>query len=181
MGARGAARQPAARALWLLAFARPAGSFGPLLVDPKLPARRLAANSSAYADCVDANRECGRWARAGECNTNPTYMREQCRAACSVCQSATCHDDADGCARWAESGECHANADYMLKACPFSCRVCGINFKSQCRRDGDMRPMAVPGTIDATFERAAREYAKPYGAACDEDAITACCDAMTER
>ena len=106
---------------------------------------------------------------------------EQCRAACSVCQSATCHDDADGCARWAESGECHANADYMLKACPFSCRVCGINFKSQCRRDGDMRPMAVPGTIDATFERAAREYAKPYGTACDEDAITACCDAMTER
>ena len=43
----------------------------------------------------------------------------------------------------------------MLAECPFSCRVCHVNFKTECRRDPQMAAAAVPGTIDATFERAA--------------------------
>ena len=111
--------------------------------------------SDAFAGCTDKHdRECRKWAQQGECDNNPNFMLHECRASCMVCQSQHCHDKQEACATWAEAGECLRNHDFMLTECPFSCGVCDVNFKAACRRDPQMQPAAVPGTIDATFRRA---------------------------
>jgi hypothetical protein len=110
------------------------------------------------AKCMDKNPECARWAKGGECEANPEFMLHECPAGCQQCQSENCRDKNAVCASWAASGECKANHAFMLKECPFACKVCHINFKEACRRDPAMAPAAVPGTIDATIERALREF-----------------------
>ena len=48
---------------------------------------------SANGDCVDENENCPIWAKAGECEKNPTYMvgseesYGNCRKSCKVCSS----------------------------------------------------------------------------------------------
>merc|ERR1712046_255796 len=102
-----------------------------------------AALAKKYAGCMDEHGSCGRWARDGECDANPSFMHKVCRSSCAECESVKCHDNQDGCAAWAGNGQCESNSNFMLKECPFSCRVCGIDFKPECRRDKAMWPGGV--------------------------------------
>ena len=45
------------------------------------------AQRAAWGDCVDAHHDCVAWASIGECQKNPQFMLQQCRAACGACQS----------------------------------------------------------------------------------------------
>ena len=76
--------------------------------------------------------KCAAWARAGECSSNPTYMRERCRRACGLCGCDDMlqpdHRGGGGsaqCTRWAAEGECTAsNKAYMREYCRRSCGLC---------------------------------------------------------
>ena len=106
-------------------------------------------------ECVDTRPDdCPKWARDGECDSNPGFMLEGCRASCHVCQSVHCHDKESSCKQWADEGECGRNGDFMLSTCAFSCAVCDVTFKPACKRDPSEPPAAVAGTIDDTFRRA---------------------------
>ena len=37
------------------------------------------------AECIDSNAHCIWWAREGQCNDNPGYMRSRCKLSCNVC------------------------------------------------------------------------------------------------
>jgi len=119
----------------------------------KLPAASTLA-SSTWAECTDSHKSCERWARDGECESNPGFMKASCRASCAECESSKCHDKDSGCPKWAANGECRTNSDFMLQTCTYSCGVCGINFKPECRRDPAMKPSGVKGTIDVSFQEA---------------------------
>lgn len=36
--------------------------------------------------CRDVGQYCGDWARKGECNRNPSYMRLNCKKSCRLCK-----------------------------------------------------------------------------------------------
>ena len=108
--------------------------------------------------CTDSRTECKRWARDGECENNPVYMAENCRASCLECQSHDCFDQREECESWADAGECAKNSDFMMEVCKYSCAVCNVNFKASCKRDPKEPPAAVAGTIDETFRRALEIY-----------------------
>lgn len=40
-----------------------------------------------WGECIDADKRCGGWAAAGECEKNPGYMLTSCRKACNKCTS----------------------------------------------------------------------------------------------
>ena len=81
----------------------------------KLPAASTLA-SSTWAECSDSHKSCERWARDGECESNPGFMKASCRASCAECESSKCHDKDSGCPKWAAKGECRTNSDFMLQA-----------------------------------------------------------------
>lgn len=41
--------------------------------------------NSAAADCKDNSQYCSYWAKAGECESNPEYMKVQCKFSCALC------------------------------------------------------------------------------------------------
>lgn len=44
------------------------------------------AKSITEKPCRDENDHCEDWAKTGECDSNPEYMNESCRAACNICE-----------------------------------------------------------------------------------------------
>jgi len=95
------------------------------------------------AACNDYNTYCRFWARNGECERNPRYMKIHCRKSCNVCvakQQASagipkrcdprtglncpCHDRNWNCKSWAARGECQRNQRYMKVNCRKSCHLC---------------------------------------------------------
>lgn len=104
--------------------------------------------------CQDENSKCLAWAKAGECDNNPTYMQTKCRKSCKNCKlrnvlgnapywrtfgiiylsgmwfifwtdvSSGCRDTYDTCELWALDGECRNNPGFMLVHCRFSCEYC---------------------------------------------------------
>ena len=115
------------------------------------------------SSCKDEHASCANWAKYGECDKNPSFMHATCLASCYMCESLGCHDSHDECSEWAIAGECTKNDAFMASDCTFSCGFCGVSYAPQCRRDARMKPAAIPGTIDATFERAIRAFPQ-YGA-----------------
>ena len=115
------------------------------------------------SSCKDEHASCANWAKYGECDKNPSFMHATCLASCYMCESLGCHDSHDECSEWAIAGECTKNDDFMASDCTFSCGFCGVSYEPQCRRNARMKPAAIPGTIDATFERAIRAFPQ-YGA-----------------
>merc|ERR1711970_256704 len=71
-------------------------------------------------DCKDDNAGCADWAKSGECDKNPIWMKENCKKSCNTCPEE-CKDDNEGCAEWAKNGECKKNPKYMLESCKKSC------------------------------------------------------------
>ena len=167
------------RTLFLLSLTQPVLPFG-RLHDPEEFSEdgggRRVEEDQRLASCFDNDKSCRRWAGEDECKKNPPFMLSECRASCYVCQSTKCHDVREECAGWAEAGQCASNMDFILKECTYSCKVCNINFKAvfdpthsesrscvyptetvclqECRRDPAMKPAAVVGTVDETFEEA---------------------------
>lgn len=39
----------------------------------------------AKAGCQDDDENCVAWAEGGECDRNPTFMKQACRASCGAC------------------------------------------------------------------------------------------------
>ena len=54
-------------------------------------------SDTELSGCIDSRKECKRWARDGECDANPGFMRKECRASCNECQSADCYDQREDC------------------------------------------------------------------------------------
>ena len=105
-------------------------------------------------NCWDAHPECADWARNGQCQNNSDFMFEEVSATSPALQR--------GGDRCVQPPSCALTVGAPPGSCPpqckFSCRICNVNFKAECRRDKNMKPMAVPGTIDETFELALRNF-----------------------
>ena len=39
-----------------------------------------------WGDCLDSDDNCASWAKSGECEKNPGYMKEECRLSCKLCK-----------------------------------------------------------------------------------------------
>ena len=79
--------------------------------------------------CNDKSRHCNYWARNGECQKNPSYMNENCRKSCNLCNGGgggghNCNDKSPHCNYWASTGECSRNSAYMRPNCAKSCNFC---------------------------------------------------------
>ena len=168
-----AAGKPArARASWL------AASFVALLAIAvgvwKFRAPRPAeAPLERPPDCSDKEEACSRWADAGECEANPTFMHSKCPVACGACggvrtkkkkkttkkQKGTACRDADAnCGSWASAGECDKNPAFMHSSCPVSCMSCPEGDEDPACVRVNKSAAATEGGITAVFERALREY-----------------------
>lgn len=82
-----------------------------------------AAVSERCADQHSDAAECGRWAAAGQCETNSAWMRDQCRASCKLCDP--CQDQSRDCAQWHQGEHCVRNRRFMAKLCQRTCGWCG--------------------------------------------------------
>lgn len=117
------------------------------------------SSSPTPSPCVDKNEacsesledgscgitRCAEWASEGECDSNPSYMLNNCEKSCNICGDdqptespgssdaptpssaptfVSCVDGNARCAEWAEDNQCSINPDYMLKNCEKSCLVC---------------------------------------------------------
>ena len=69
--------------------------------------------------------KCRLWARRGDCNNNPSFMLQHCKAACGigefVCADVAKYDD---CRNWRSDGECELNPTFMRENCAASCGIC---------------------------------------------------------
>ena len=105
--------------------------------------------SLSASSCANENDQmCRLWARKGECEENPGYMKTACAESCFACQSSRCSDAHADCAAWAKAGECSSNEAFMVEGCAFSCRACWL-----VRRLGS-NPSAPTGPQRPTGSRA---------------------------
>jgi len=79
--------------------------------------------------CVDQHTHCIDWALSGECERDPEFMHQGCRASCTLCPSTSCHDQHSVCSQMPRS-DCLRNSTFMLAQCRWSCRAeivhCGV-------------------------------------------------------
>ena len=69
--------------------------------------------------CQDNSKWCGYWAKNGECENHPNYMRVNCRKSCRQCdKDLSCVDNESHCQEWADDGWCQQLGWYMDKYCP---------------------------------------------------------------
>ncbi|XP_068219088.1 LOW QUALITY PROTEIN: hatching enzyme 1.2-like [Palaemon carinicauda] len=78
----------------------------------------------APTDCIDLNTFCSSWASGGQCNSNPGYMRVNCKRSCNTCDTDVCGDIAGNCGSWSASGECERNPEFMKQSCRRACGFC---------------------------------------------------------
>ena len=106
--------------------------------------------------CEDKNANCATWASIGECDTNPNFMKVQCRVTCRLCQSATCRDIGDDCAARAEKQGCYTKPN-MREECAWTCLACDLTQAPACARDAGETPAAVQGSVNAMFTKVAAD------------------------
>ena len=94
--------------------------------------------------CEDKNANCATWASIGECDTNPNFMKVQCRVTCRLCQSATCRDIGDDCAARAEKQGCYTKPN-MREECAWTCLACDLTQAPACARDAGETPAGGGG------------------------------------
>jgi len=136
---------------------------------PRTAASPAGGGFVADLACVDKSSYCGQWAAVGECDSNPGYMKANCRVTCHLCQSAACHDmDAAQCKAEAAAGACQASPESMFQRCRWSCGWCAMVVDKRCRRDASFPgqlPAATAGSTGAMFERSlAKAAEKGYAA-----------------
>ena len=88
-----------------------------------------SASSRGNANCQDEQADCRKFALAGECKTNPSWMLQTCQQSCGLCfskdpQDEPCKDMHTSCSQWSNELECFANPLFMSRACPKSCWLC---------------------------------------------------------
>lgn len=112
---------------------------------------------SAIKDgCTDNSNYCGQWAAVGECDSNPHYMKTQCRVTCGLCQSAACHDvNVTRCKAEAAAGLCRSEPERMYRDCRWACSWCAMTTSKTCLRAKDQKPAAWAGSVESMFTRAA--------------------------
>ena len=85
--------------------------------------------------CRDDHADCPNWASGGQCDANPAYMLDNCRASCGACSrtegiddESTCRNSSPDkdCEYWSTMGECDRNEAFMKTACARSCGVCKV-------------------------------------------------------
>uniref|UniRef100_A0A7S2WCH7 Fe2OG dioxygenase domain-containing protein n=1 Tax=Rhizochromulina marina TaxID=1034831 RepID=A0A7S2WCH7_9STRA len=128
------------------------------------------AGPKPTGDCVDKHESCAYWADIGECYQNPGYMLAHCAPSCNVCPpqgmaasraAAECVDTHQSCANWAHAGECSANPSFMMVGCAKSCNTCHVlDPDVRCRRSAKATMALLPGQLNETFTRAARDFAE---------------------
>ncbi|XP_064637498.1 cell death abnormality protein 1-like [Lineus longissimus] len=82
---------------------------------------------------------CDAWARAGDCDKYPSFMKRQCKKSCGTCNSdwgkcANMEFD-KSCDDWAARGECESNPEWMKNKCSDSCKTCGYITRGECEND----------------------------------------------
>ncbi|XP_055868375.1 balbiani ring protein 3-like [Biomphalaria glabrata] len=92
---------------------------------------RVGGGWGIGSDCRNSwkDEDCIAWAKRGECQGNPIWMKTNCRKACEKC-AKNCSNvwpDED-CSKWAARGECSKNKQWMVKHCKESCGGCGTGF-----------------------------------------------------
>ena len=111
-------------------------------------------------------RECAQWAKAGECDSNPSFMQANCREECAAVAAGKplppeppappsppppCVDAHAGgdCSQWARDGECEANPAFMHVHCAFSCGTCDLiyNYSKRCPADPNRTAAVPPGRM----------------------------------
>lgn len=107
--------------------------------------------------CDDTDKHCRYWAKQGECETNPTFMRVYCRRSCSVCDPSPedplehqedeklklpCTDLHHKCQPWAKDGYCDLKPEFMHTYCRSSCQSCDRSehcvaweFQGECQKN----------------------------------------------
>ncbi|XP_065668825.1 zinc metalloproteinase nas-14 isoform X4 [Hydra vulgaris] len=97
---------------------------------PAIEKKRALAKKSKYFgdvrerrnanDCVDKNKSCPDWAKAGYCTTNQATA-ELCKLSCKSCQVTDCVDQNKYCPDWAKAGYCSTN-QATAELCKLSCK-----------------------------------------------------------
>ncbi|XP_061171818.1 zinc metalloproteinase nas-15-like [Saccostrea echinata] len=83
----------------------------------------------------DKDWSCNVWAKQGECERNPRYMKPNCARACGICSDALAADRVVGdqcvdaypegtCKGWKAIGDCVSNEKWMAQNCKKTCGVC---------------------------------------------------------
>ena len=72
----------------------------------------------------DRDAHCKAWASRGECQSNPSYMTENCAMSCSVIDETEIKglvNTNENCPQYAKLGECDVNPRFMREVCAKSC------------------------------------------------------------
>ena len=92
--------------------------------------------------CADTSAECAKFARQGECVSNPGFMASECAQSCGKCSETphpvrpymgspvhTCFDEdpAEACASLAAAGACSSQVAFMQEACRRTCAFCNAS------------------------------------------------------
>jgi len=84
--------------------------------------------SKPPSGCTDSHRNCQSWARQGECNKNPSWMKVNCKKSCNTCDgtggggNSNCKDKMQHCPAWAQAGYCKQQS--VIDNCKKSCNLC---------------------------------------------------------
>ena len=81
-----------------------------------------ALGTGQASSCADKNEHCANWAANGECERNPSFMKEDCVRSCGQCR---CSDRLPNCADMAAVGACDDNLAHMQQLCSKSCKAPG--------------------------------------------------------
>ncbi|KAL3902768.1 MAG: hypothetical protein SGPRY_011932, partial [Prymnesium sp.] len=104
--------------------------------------------------------ECTRWAKAGECSSNPAFMLKACEESCKIFGPKDKYEDKQACVRWASHGECEANPSFMFESCEASCAHAGARKKAYSERcpPVDVPDALQPGQLTPLFARAVNNF-----------------------
>ncbi|XP_059148413.1 zinc metalloproteinase nas-13-like [Physella acuta] len=75
--------------------------------------------------------DCEPWAKRGECDRNPVWMKENCRKSCKRCpQDCKNFQNDTDCESRAKNGECKTNQTWMAENCKKACNLCWDDCKN---------------------------------------------------
>ena len=113
---------------------------------PPLPPPLPLGRPPAVLFCVDDaafEADCPGWAGLGECQRNPEFMLEACRASCGNCQGNVCQSkDPVNCPVWASAGLCVEQPEFMCDHC---CQQCFVFPQCEGFRPEPPAPPPSPG------------------------------------
>ena len=109
----------------------------------------MAEWTQVVGNRTDNNEACLSWTKMGECDSNPTFMMEQCAKSCAVTKAGLDvdkvmmneFDSDDECGSFADHGACETSQSWMNINCPESCLAEKFHFQKYL--DVDIMPWIV--------------------------------------